>query len=141
VTKHNITRRHIVKKILIIDDDVDFVNAIKLLLESKNYTVISATNSEKALISIEKEKPDLIILDVMMDSPDEGFQFAYKIRSSEKFKNIPILMTTAVSQITGFKFSPKNDNIDENWIPVDEFIEKPIESEQFLKKVEHLLQK
>ncbi len=129
------------KKILIIDDDVDFVNAIKLLLESKNYTVISATNSEKALISIEKEKPDLIILDVMMDSPDEGFQFAYKIRSSEKFKNIPILMTTAVSQITGFKFSPKNDNIDENWIPVDEFIEKPIESEQFLKKVEHLLQK
>jgi len=127
------------KKILIIDDDIEFVNAVKILLESSNYRVITAGNTQKGIELIKKESPDLIVLDVMMDTMDEGFQFSYKLRADENFKKIPILMVTAVSEKSGFKFSPQQDNVDQNWIPVDDFIEKPIQSENFLKKVAKLL--
>jgi len=127
------------KKILIVDDDYDFVNALKILLQSQKYKVSEASNTKEAEIKIKEEKPDLIILDVMMDSPDEGFQFSYKLKRDESLKNIPIVMTTSVSKVTGFKFSPETDNIESNWIPVDKFIEKPIQSEAFLKTVKEFL--
>ncbi len=129
------------KKILIIDDDIEFVDAVKILLESNGYDVNTANNTENGLNSINRDKPDLVILDVMMDSPDEGFQFAYKLKNDDKLKNIPILMSTSVSQVTGMDFSPASDNRNEEWISVDEFIEKPIESEKFLAVVEKLLNK
>ncbi|MBN1897444.1 MAG: response regulator [Spirochaetes bacterium] len=127
------------KKILIIDDDIDFVNAVKLLLESNHYAVVAAHNTEKGLELLKKEKPDLLILDVMMDSMDEGFQFSYKIRTDKDFKTLPIMMVTSVSEMTGMNFSPKSDNTEGDWIPVNEFIEKPIESQSFLKKIEELM--
>lgn len=127
------------KNILIIDDDVDFVNAVKVLLQSHNYNVIEAHNTSEAEKKIKERKPDLIILDVMMDTPDEGFQFSYNLRNSEEYKDIPIIMTTSVSKVTGFNFSPETDNIDGNWLPVDRFIEKPIEIDSFLKAIKELI--
>jgi len=119
-------------KILIIDDDVDLVEVIRLTLESHGLQVIDAQDGATGLEMIKKEKPDLIILDVMMETVYEGFELAQQIRSTKTIADIPIIMLTAVSQETGFKYDKE-----EGILPVDEFIEKPVMPEhltQIVKK-------
>lgn len=111
------------KKIIIIDDDVDLVEAMRLTLEKEGFEVIDAQEGDKGLEKIRSEKPDLIILDVMMDTQDEGFHVAYQIRANRSTADIPIIMLTAVGQETGFTFDKEKD---EDFLPVDEFLEKPI---------------
>ncbi len=127
------------KKILIIDDDKEFVNAVKTLLEANGYQVNFAYNTKEGSRQLEKSKPDLILLDVMMEQMDEGFQFSYKLRNNKEFKDIPIIMITGVSEKSGFKFSPDRDNVDGTWIPVDDFIEKPVQSSVLLEKIKKIL--
>ncbi|MCX7944559.1 MAG: response regulator [Deltaproteobacteria bacterium] len=126
------------KTILIVDDDADLVEIIRTVLEQNGYTVISASNGTEGLTKVETQRPDLIILDVMMDSVTEGFQVSYKLKNNPKFRDIPILMLTSVSQHTGFKFSKEKDG---DFIAADEFCEKPIQPKDLLKKVEKLLKK
>lgn len=111
------------KKIIIIDDDVDLVEAMRLTLENEGFEVIDAQEGEKGLEKTRAEKPDLIILDVMMGTQDEGFHVAYQIRANRTTADIPIIMLTAVGQETGFTFDKDKD---EDFLPVDEFLEKPI---------------
>lgn len=125
------------KKILIIDDDIDFVASIKVILENK-YEVLSAYSGEEGWQKLQ-EMPDLIILDVMMDRRGEGFIFSRRMRKEEKFSKIPILMLTGMRQQTGF-FFPKDDPKDAQFLPVDEFVEKPVESDVLLNKIEKLLE-
>ncbi|MFP4527510.1 MAG: response regulator transcription factor [Candidatus Kapaibacterium sp.] len=120
-------------KIIIIDDDPDIVEATRLVLESKGHQVVSAGNVPEALKAVEKESPDLIILDVMMDEPDDGFYLANKFRKIGVDQ--PIIMLTSVAKVTGFDFG-KND-----MMPIDEFLEKPVASEKLLKAVNSLLEK
>ncbi|MBN2354629.1 response regulator [candidate division KSB1 bacterium] len=130
------------KKILIIDDDEDIVLAMRIVLEKNHYKVSWAKNGEEGLETLKKEKPDLIILDVMMDSQTEGFHTAYKIRGGgpdseyADFKDIPIVMITAIHQSTPIRF---DDAVESEWLPVDEFIEKPIRPEQLLSVVKRLV--
>ena len=111
------------KKIIIIDDDVDLVEAKRLTLEKEGFEVIDAQEGEKGLEKTRSERPDLIILDVMMGTQDEGFHVAYQIRANRTTADIPIIMLTAVGQETGFTFDKDKD---EDFLPVDEFLEKPI---------------
>ena len=111
------------KTILVIDDDIDLVEIIRVTLENEGYTVIDAQNGERGLATAREKKPDLILLDVMMGKVDEGFNVAYELRGNDVTKDIPILMLTAVTDQTGFEFDPARD---EAFLPVDEFIEKPI---------------
>jgi len=123
--------------ILIIDDDIDLVEILRVNLEAAGYNVIDAQNGENGFKLALKEKPDLILLDVMMGSIDEGFQTAYKLRQDENVKTIPVIMLTAVTQETGFAFDPVKD---EAFLPVDEFIEKPINPKKLLDAVrKHLI--
>ncbi|MBU0529292.1 response regulator [bacterium] len=124
------------KKIMIIDDDIDLVEAMRITLESDGYDVIDAQEGQKGLEILKKEKPDLLILDVMMGTLDEGFHVAYQIRNDEKIKDIPILMITAVGAQTGFKFDRQRD---EDFLPVNEFIEKPINPQVLLDTVKRNL--
>jgi CheY-like chemotaxis protein len=131
-------------RILIIDDDPDLVESMRITLEANNYEVESAHNGTDGLKLVKEINPDLIILDVMMDSITEGFQVSYQLRSRDPqseyraYSNIPILMVTGVSQKMHMKFSPQTD---ENYLPVDEFVEKPIRFEALLEKVERLIKK
>ncbi len=125
-------------KILIIDDDPDMVEAIIMVLEARGYQTLSATNSQEGQKKIEEENPHLIILDVMMNRMDEGFILAQNLKQNPKYSSIPILMLTAVIKKTGFPFSPQSDG---EWLPVDEFVEKPIQPEVLIQKVEALLAK
>lgn len=118
-------------KIAIIDDDPDIVNATSMLLESKGYGVVSAGNVDEALSMIDSDKPDLIILDVMMDEPDDGFYLATKLRKNKI--DTPIIMLTSVSKAFGFDFGNKEA------IPFDDFLEKPIPPAVLLEKVEKLI--
>lgn len=125
------------EKILIIDDDIDLVDAMKLVLENKGYTVESAESGREGLDKLNIINPDLIILDVMMESGDSGFDAARTIRQNPNNKNIPILMLTAIKEKIGFDFSAEAGDTD--WLPVDDYVEKPIQPDALLNKVEKLL--
>jgi two-component system alkaline phosphatase synthesis response regulator PhoP len=120
------------KKILIIDDDIDLVEALRTTLEGAGFEVIDAQEGQKGIAKIKTENPDLVLLDVMMGTQDEGFHVAYQIRNNAETSNIPIIILTAVGQETGFKFDKDKD---EDFLPVDEFIEKPVNPDVLLDKV------
>ena len=115
------------QKVLVIDDDPDIQEAIRLVLEKEGLEVLTAENGAKGLELAAKEKPDLIFLDVMMTTQDEGFQTAYRLRAGTDLADVPIIMVTSVSKVTGFAFDKEKD---QDFLPVSEFIEKPISPKQ-----------
>ena len=119
-------------KILIIDDDQDFVTAVSIVLEKTGYATVSANSRHEGMEVFEKEHPDLVILDVMMDEPDEGFTMAQDLK--KKSSQTPILMLTSVSQVTGLDFDKDNE-----MVPVDVFEQKPIMPDTLLARVKELL--
>ena len=119
--------------VAIIDDDPDILDASSLVLKSKGFNVITASNPNDGYKIVTENNPDLIILDVMMDEPDDGFFLAQKFRR-EKI-NTPILMYTSVSKAVGMDFN-KNE-----MVPVDDFVEKPISPDELVAKVQSLIAK
>lgn len=124
-------------KILIIDDDADIVESMRVVLESKNYDVVSASSGQEGLDKAKQENPDLIILDVMMPNMD-GFEMSRAIKGDPEHKNIPILMLTAIKEKSGLDF--KKEAGDETWLPVDDYCEKPLDPQELIAKIEKLLQ-
>lgn len=118
-------------KIAIIDDDPDILDVSSVVLTSKGYEVVTAQNPDDGYKLIKDHKPDLIILDVMMNEPDDGFFLAQKLRR-EKI-DTPIIMYTSVSKTLGINFG-KSDIV-----PVDEYVEKPISPDELIEKVQKLL--
>jgi len=127
------------KKILVVDDDNDVCLAVKTFLESKAYAVEIASTKEEGMAKLTSEKPDLAILDVMMESWQDGFELSRQLKKDPDLKNMPILMLTGVENKTGFEF--KSAAGDEEWLPVDGFLDKPVDPETLLAEVERLLQK
>ena len=119
-------------RILIVDDDPDMVEAGRIVLEAKGYEVVSAANASQGLSALEESKPDLMILDVMMEEPDDGIRMARRIR--QKGFDLPILMLTSVNVAMGLQIDK-----DDEMVPVDEFQEKPVDPGTLIKKVEQLL--
>jgi len=127
--------------ILIIDDDRDLVDSMRIILESKAYNVRAAYNSKEGYAEMERKVPDMIILDVMMSTDTEGFDFAYKLNRNPEFKEIPILMLTSFPQKMLETGPDKFQHIlGEDW-PVTMFFEKPIQPEKLLASIEQLLKK
>ena len=119
-------------KILVVDDDPDVVEAVTAVLERAGYVVKSAGNRRAGLTKIGVEKPDLIILDVMMEEPDDGFAMAQELRRDGFTK--PILMLTSIARVTGLSYG-----VDASTVPVDDFVEKPVTPAALLEKVAALL--
>ena len=124
------------KKILIIDDDQDYGEALKIVLGNNCFYVDHLLNIQDGLKSIEEARPDLIILDVMMDKHTDGFDLCYKLKHDEKYKSIPILMVTAVTDKTGFKFSPETDG---EYLQADDYVSKPVPAAELLQRVRKLI--
>ena len=120
------------RKIVLVDDDPEIQESIKMVLESAGYTFRGAMNTESGMALIQAEKPDLIILDVMMEQPDDGFFMAQDLRA--KGITIPIVMLTSISSITGMKYTSDNE-----MVKVNAFMEKPIAPAQLLGKIKSLL--
>jgi CheY-like chemotaxis protein len=125
--------------ILMIDDDRDFVSAVKLILENAGYNVHTAANAAEAEAVLDQGiRPDGMILDVMMSGKGEGIIFARKIRKDSSRKDIPILMLTGMREATGFQ-PIKDDPRDPVFLPVDIYLEKPVRPEILLKKLAQML--
>jgi CheY-like chemotaxis protein len=127
-------------KILMIDDDPDILTAIRIPLEAVGHEFSEARSGSEGLEKIKEVNPDLIILDVMMESATEGFQLSLKLRDRSPdseyaaYRDIPILMLTAIHTTTPLRFAP-----DEDYLPVDAFLDKSADPDQLLAKVDELL--
>lgn len=125
--------------ILIVEDDKDLVNTIRIILESNKYQVRTAFNGKEGYKLIEEKIPDLIILDVMMNTDTEGFDLAFKLKNISKYHDIPILMVTSFPQKMAEKGPESFQHImGEQW-PVAKFLEKPIDPDELLSNVEDIL--
>jgi len=127
-------------KILVVDDDPDIIKATRRVLETQGYRVIAALNGEECLEKIREERPDLIILDLLMPKLD-GFGVCRELRENvkyAKYSDIPILIVTAVREDASRRRYELETGIDLN---VDDYIEKPIRPLDLLHRVEKLLQK
>jgi DNA-binding response OmpR family regulator len=127
--------------LLIIDDDEDFAAATATVLKNAGHEVSVELNPESGLKSMEKRCPDLVILDVMFpEDASGGFKLARSIRSEkEKFDDIPLLMLTAINTKFPMGFGP--NDIDEDWMPITDFLEKPVDLDVLENKVASLLAK
>jgi CheY-like chemotaxis protein len=131
-------------KILIVDDDPDIVDALSLVLEGAGYQVRDAANAEEGLAAVERERPDLIVLDVMMPDGTEGFQFVWRLRNElpQAVQETPIVILTAIHGTTRLRFYPEASDgtySPGEYLPVQGFIDKPVDPEDLLKKVATLL--
>jgi len=126
-------------RILIVDDDDDLTKALKVTLESRKYTVVTAADRAEGMEKAQAQKPDLFILDVMMGTWQDGFEMSRELKKDPRFKDTPILMLTSIEERTGMEF--KSTAGDPNWLPVEGFMEKPVEPEALLAEVERLLAK
>ena len=123
--------------ILVVDDDPNFVVVMKPVLESKGYKVNAAYNRQEAMEKLESFKPDLILLDIMMEKLTDGFDICYKLKHDPEMKNIPVLAVSAITEKTGFKFSPATDG---EYFEADDYVTKLIKPSELLERVEKLLE-
>jgi DNA-binding response OmpR family regulator len=126
------------KRILIIDDDVDFVDLNKAVLESNGFEVETAFSAREGMDKVQFDAPNLILLDLMLEKHDTGFSFAKTIKGDPRYKNIPILMISAVAGETGYDFSQESDGY---WMKTDDFVPKPVEPDVLVQKINALLNK
>jgi DNA-binding response OmpR family regulator len=123
-------------KILVIDDDKDFQEITRIVLEKNDFRVVPAYTVEEGLQKVQSESPDLVILDVMLPSDFEGFEIARKIREDLKLLKLPIILLTAVhgTKKVPYRFAPH-----EQWLPVDYFYDKPVAPDVLVAKVKEYL--
>ncbi len=124
-------------KILVTDDDQDIRDSLQAILESNDFTVITAADKIEGMEKVKTHKPDLMILDVMMTKWEDGFEMARELKGDPEFKNIPIIMLTGVKDKTGIDF--KSSAGDPDWNPVDGFLEKPIQPDVLLAEIKKFL--
>lgn len=122
------------KTVLLVDDDADFVEMNRVLLEENGYTVRVAYSGRQCLEEVAARRPDLVILDMVMEKPSDGFDVSRELRNSEYTKTIPLVMITSVNDIMPFRIEP-----DSTWLPVDTLIEKPVDPALLLAIVNRIL--
>jgi CheY-like chemotaxis protein len=125
-------------KILLIDDELDSIEPLKIVLNSEGFWIETAQSPQEGIDKVKQVNPDLVILDVMMPSDYEGFEVARHIRENLGLKDLPILILSNVHNVkkVPYRFAP-----DENFLPVDVFIDKPVDPDVLLDTVITLLGK
>ena len=126
--------------ILVVDDDYDFLEITRLLLERAGYRVMTAADPAQALRKMAAEKPDLVITDLMMTSLDSGFSFARSVKEDPAYADIRVVLTTSVSSALGLDFRPRSAE-EQAQMHVDAYFDKPLNAEQLLAKIAELLGK
>lgn len=124
-------------KILLVDDDKDFVEATRLVLESKPYEVITAYDGSEGLRQAKKEKPDLIILDIIMPIKD-GFNAAEELKKDPELKTIPVIMLTSFADRVGDTTLSVSRGFT---LDTEDYVDKPVAPQELLKRVDKLLKK
>jgi len=126
------------KKVLMIDDDPEFVEAISNLLDAKGYEVHTASNGKDGVAMAKAENPDIILRDVMMTTKHEGFDVARELHDDPNTKETSIIMMTGIRREMNLPFGFEPDN---TWLPVKTFLEKPVKPEVLLKAIDEHIRK
>jgi DNA-binding response OmpR family regulator len=128
-------------EILLVDDDPDILDSLRIILESKNYGVRTAANGHEAKKALEKDIPDLMILDIMMATDTEGFDLAYELKDKPGFRDLPIIMLTSfLDKVRKEGPGPFEFILGEQW-PAHWLFEKPVDTNKLLAKIESVLTK
>jgi CheY-like chemotaxis protein len=135
------TRARSSARVLLVDDDVDFVELNRLALEQAGFHVLTAYDGDDGFRQAAEHGPDVIVLDVMMRTPEEGFELARRLRGDTRTDKVPLLMLTGINDVNRarglFTFSDRDR--DPTWLPVDRFLEKPIAPERLVPAVREVL--
>jgi CheY-like chemotaxis protein len=124
------------KNILIVDDDMDYLSQIEMQVKGMGYEVKTAHGEKEAEELLEQGKPDLAIIDLMMENKDSGFILSYKMK--KRFPSMPIIIASAVTSETGLNFGLETEE-DKKWIHADKFLEKGIRKDQLEREISKLL--
>jgi CheY-like chemotaxis protein len=125
------------KRILLVDDDRDFLEATEIVLEKNGYIVTACASAQECLDALKTVKPDLIICDVMMETDHSGFDLCRRLKRAPETKDIPVLMLTAIDQKYPLHFASSAG--DEQWLPVDDYVDKPVEAGVLVDRIKKLL--
>jgi CheY-like chemotaxis protein len=124
------------KHILLIDDDPDMHEAIKLTLEPEGYRVTCCLTGPEGMEALQRIKPDLVLLDIMLASPSEGFHLAYEMKKDPALKGIPVIMISAIGKKMGIDYSKE---VGSDYIQAEMFLDKPFEARTLREAVKRLL--
>lgn len=124
-----------IKKILLVDDDIDLLEQNKTILESRGFHVITAESGDGGWKVFQKENPDAVVVDLIMEQMDAGFVLSYKIKKTEHGKKIPVIILTSATYDTGFKFGASTPE-EKEWIKCDGILNKPVVVEELLTQFE-----
>jgi CheY-like chemotaxis protein len=126
--------------ILVVDDDLDIIDNLKMILEANGHQVSVKTDTDNLVAYVMQTPPDLIILDIIFpEDPNAGFSAARELHKADKVKEIPVLLLSAVNQMSKMSFGFSETDISDDFMPVKGFIEKPVEPAVLLAKVNELL--
>jgi len=128
-------------KVLVIDDDPDVLSTSRLFLQSCGFDVLTASEGEEGLKLAEQEKPDIVILDVMMPHGTEGFQWVWRIRHHQDpaLRTLPVIIVTSIHSTTGLRFREGDADETGDYLPVQGFLDKPIDPDELARKIESVL--
>jgi two-component system alkaline phosphatase synthesis response regulator PhoP len=122
--------------VLIVDDDPDSLEGLRVILESRGINVIEAKSASECLETAREYRPDLMILDIMMETKSAGFDVCYQIRKDPVLRDLPVILLSALPEKTGYDIDPE---IEERYLPVERFLAKPLEPDVLFKEIERLL--
>lgn len=129
------------KKVYIVDDDRNIVDSISIVLTSAGYKVEFQNDEENLIDNVVAFQPDIIILDVIFPENDTaGFDMSRQLKGNDNTKHIPIMMLSAVNEKGAYGFTFSNRDKDDSFLPVEEFVEKPIDPDELLKKVAKIIE-
>ena len=123
-------------KILVVDDDPDFVEITRIVLESNGYDVVSASDGDEAIEQMKKESPDLVLLDIMMSHPLDGVEVSKKMLENDDLRKIPIIVVSSITDSPHLAEFPSDE-----YLPLDDWISKPAEPKVLLEKVSKYLKR
>jgi CheY-like chemotaxis protein len=125
-------------KLLFVDDDSTFLEAQKAFFSARGYAVLTAEGTDSALALLDRETPDMIFLDLMMEHSDSGFTLAHRIRREDRFQEIPLVMLSGVASETGTGFAQEREAL-KSWSQLDDFLDKPVSAHRLLALVQRRL--
>ena len=130
------------KKVYIVDDDRDIVESMSIVLKANGYEVSAQYDDENVIENVLQYEPDLIILDVMFpENSSAGFKIARELKRSAKSEDIPIIMLSAINERGSYPGKFSNEDADKEWLPIDMYLDKPVQPDELLEKVKSVLKK
>ena len=125
------------KRILVADDDPDVIEQLALTLESNGYSVVAAGSQEEGEEALMAGRPDLAIIDLMMEHQDSGFVLCHELK--RLFPDVPVIILTAVKAATGMSFVPESQE-EQSWVRAESILDKPVRPERLMAEVRRLLE-